>query len=158
MLRREREKMSERQVVVFKLQGEEYCIDIMKVMEIIRMQEIVKLPDTPDFVEGVVNLRGKIIPVIDLKKRFHLEGKEISEETRIIITDTDGKTVGFIVDNVTEVLRLNEDDIEPINTDVVGIDKDYIAGIGKLENRLLILLDLNKVLTKEEKSILKEEE
>ncbi|TZE83584.1 chemotaxis protein CheW [Calorimonas adulescens] len=150
--------MSERQVVVFKLQGEEYCIDIMKVMEIIRMQEIVKLPDTPDFVEGVVNLRGKIIPVIDLKKRFHLEGKEISEETRIIITDTDGKTVGFIVDNVTEVLRLNEDDIEPINTDVVGIDKDYIAGIGKLENRLLILLDLNKVLTKEEKSILKEEE
>lgn len=158
MLRKEREKMSERQVVVFKLQGEEYCIDIMKVMEIIRMQEIVKLPDTPDFVEGVVNLRGKIIPVIDLKKRFHLEGKEISEETRIIITDTDGKTVGFIVDNVTEVLRLNEDDIEPINTDVVGIDKDYIAGIGKLENRLLILLDLNKVLTKEEKSILKEEE
>ncbi|MDI6602154.1 MAG: chemotaxis protein CheW [Thermoanaerobacteraceae bacterium] len=150
--------MAEKQVVVFKLLGEEYCVDIMKVVEIIRMQEITKLPDAPRFVEGVINLRGKIIPVIDLKKRFNLQEGGINEDTRIIITNADSKTIGFIVDNVTEVLRLNEEDIESIDNVTVGIDKDYIQGIGKLDKRLLIMLDLNKVLTKEEKISLKKME
>lgn len=150
--------MSEIQVVVFNLLGEEYCVDIMNVVEIIRMQEITKLPDAPRFVEGVINLRGKIIPVIDLKKRFNLKEDETSEDTRIVITNADGKIVGFIVDNVTEVLRLNENDIEALDNVTVGIDKDYILGIGKLDKRMLIMLDLNKVLSKDEKESLKEME
>lgn len=150
--------MAEMQVVVFNLLGEEYCVDIMKVVEIIRMQDITKLPDAPRFVEGVINLRGKIIPVIDLKKRFNLKESDSGEDTRIIITNADGKIVGFIVDNVTEVLRLNENDIEALDNVTVGIDKDYILGIGKLDKRMLIMLDLNKVLSRDEKESLKEME
>ncbi len=146
---------SEKQFVVFNLLDEEFCIDIMSVVEIIRLQDITKLPDAPEFVEGIINLRGKIIPVIDLKKRFNLEKIGTDDNTRIIITNIDNKTTGFIVDNVTEVLRLSADAIAPLDNEVVGIDKDYISGIGKLEKRMLIILDLNKILSKNEKEDLK---
>ncbi len=146
---------SEKQFVVFNLLDEEFCIDIMSVVEIIRLQDITKLPDAPEFVEGIINLRGKIIPVIDLKKRFNLEKIGTDDNTRIIITNIDNKTTGFIVDNVTEVLRLSADAIAPLDNEAVGIDKDYISGIGKLEKRMLIILDLNKILSKNEKEDLK---
>ncbi len=150
--------MAEKQVVVFKLLSEEYCVDIMEVVEIIRMQDITKLPDVPVFVEGVINLRGKIIPVIDLKKRFNLNAGSSDENTRIIITNVNNKTTGFIVDNVTEVLRLSLDDIEPLDNETVGIDKDYICGIGKFDKRMLIMLNLNEVLSLDEKEDLKDME
>lgn len=147
--------MSEQQLVVFGLGKEEYGVEITQVQEIVRLQEITKLPDTPYFVEGVVNLRGKVIPLIDLKKRFGLEVNERNTDNRIIVVNVNNNTVGVIVDYVSEVLRLSEDNIEPPPQIVKGIDKEYLRGIGKVDNRLLILLDLDKILSHEEQDLLK---
>ncbi|MEE8574691.1 MAG: chemotaxis protein CheW, partial [Thermodesulfobacteriota bacterium] len=102
--------------------------------------------------EGVINLRGKVIPVIDLRKRFGLEVAERSEESRIIVVESVGKVVGLIVDSVTEVLRLASSTVEPPPDIVGGIDSDYIDGVGKLDNRLVILLNLDKVLSSSERA------
>jgi purine-binding chemotaxis protein CheW len=118
------------------------------------MQEITNVPNAPNFVEGVINLRGRVIPIVDLRKRFGLEAKEHSKATRIIVVMIDQVTVGLIVDEVSEVLRIPEDTVEPPPPIVAGIEADYIKGVGKLEDRLLILLDLNKILSQEERSSL----
>jgi purine-binding chemotaxis protein CheW len=142
------------QLVSFKLREEEFGVDILQVQEIIRMQEITNVPNAPSFVEGVINLRGRVIPILDLRKRFGLEAKEHSKTTRIIVVMIGQVTVGLIVDEVSEVLRLPEDTVEPPPPIVAGIESDYIKGVGKLEDRLLILLDLNKILSGEEKNSL----
>jgi len=142
------------QLVSFKLREEEFGVNILQVQEIIRMQEITNVPNAPDFVEGVINLRGRVIPIVDLRKRFGLEAKEHSKATRIIVVMIDQVTVGLIVDEVSEVLRIPEDTVEPPPPIVAGIESDYIKGVGKLEDRLLILLDLNKILSREERSSL----
>jgi purine-binding chemotaxis protein CheW len=142
------------QLVSFKLREEEFGVNILQVQEIIRMQEITNVPNAPDFVEGVINLRGRVIPIVDLRKRFGLEAKEHSKATRIIVVMIDQVTVGLIVDEVSEVLRIPEDTVEPPPPIVAGIEADYIKGVGKLEDRLLILLDLNKILSQEERSSL----
>ncbi|MFO8031035.1 MAG: chemotaxis protein CheW [Desulfohalobiaceae bacterium] len=144
------------QLVSFKLKDEEFGVDILQVQEIIRMQEITHVPNAPDFVEGVINLRGRVIPIVDLRKRFGLESKEHGSATRIIVVMIGQVTVGLIVDEVSEVLRIPEDTVEPPPPIVAGIESDYIKGVGKLEDRLLILLDLNKILSREEKSSLKQ--
>ena len=138
------------QLVSFKLGKEEFGVDILKVQEINRMLEITEMPNSPDFVEGIVNLRGRIIPVIDLKKRLQLPTKEHDNSTRIIVVELGGKTVGFIVDEVSEVLRIESNITEPPPEMVAGINSDYITAVAKMEDRLLILLDLNKVLTQNE--------
>ncbi len=138
------------QLVSFKLGKEEFGVDILKVHEINRMLEVTEMPNSPDFVEGIVNLRGRIIPVLDLKKRLHLPTKEHDNSTRIIVVELNGKTVGFIVDEVSEVLRIESNITEPPPEMVAGIESDYITAVAKLEDRLLILLDLNKVLSQEE--------
>ncbi|HBG46135.1 MAG TPA: chemotaxis protein CheW [Deltaproteobacteria bacterium] len=142
------------QLVTFRLGNEEFSLDILRVQEIIRHMEITRVPKAPDFVEGVINLRGKVIPVLELRKRFGLGSNERTNETRIIVVEVDDKTVGLKVDAVSEVLRLPADRVEPPPAIATGVDSDYIKGVGKLDGRLLILLDVEKVLTKSEKDAL----
>ncbi|MGS0765437.1 chemotaxis protein CheW [Syntrophomonas curvata] len=144
------------QLVVFMLkQGDvvcEYGVPITQVQEIITMTRPTQLPQAPDFVEGIINLRGKIIPIIDLKKRFQMGASDITSETRSVVVEVEGHTVGIIVDEVSEVLRLANSDIEPPPAVVGGITAEYLTGVGKIEGRLLILLDMNKILSESEKA------
>ncbi len=144
------------QLVSFKVGTEEFGVDILKVQEINRMLKITKVPNAPEFVEGVVNLRGRIIPVIDLRKRLSIENKEHDNKTRIIVVDINGNIVGFIVDEVNEVLRISKDIIENPPELVSQIDSDFITSVAKLEDRLIILLDLDNLLKKDEEKILEE--
>jgi purine-binding chemotaxis protein CheW len=143
--------MAENQYVVFKLNKGEFGIDIMNVKEISPYVESTFLPNTPKFVEGVINYRGNVIPIINLKKRFLLGEIEHNKDTRIIIINLNDKEVGFVVDEASQTVRLNDEDIDPAPDIVSEIDKRYITGVGKLDKkRLLILIDLNKVLSGEE--------
>jgi purine-binding chemotaxis protein CheW len=142
------------QLVTFRLGNEEFSLDILRVQEIIRHMELTRVPRTPDFVDGVINLRGRVIPVLDLRKRFGLPSGEKTNETRIIVVDVDSKTVGLKVDAVSEVLRLPADTVEPAPAIVTGAESDYIKGVGKLDGRLLILLDVEKILTRTERDAL----
>ena len=146
----------EEQLVSFKIENEEFGVNIEEVQEIIRLPEITRVPQAPFFVEGVINLRGNIIPVIDLRKRFDLEATKKTNATRIVVTNVDNKTTGIIVDSVSEVLRLPKDAIEPPPPIVADIEAKYLRGIGKLDDgkRLLILLNLREILTvrKEDKA------
>ncbi|OPY80763.1 MAG: Chemotaxis protein CheW [Syntrophorhabdus sp. PtaU1.Bin153] len=137
------------QLVTFKLGQEEFGVDILKVQEINRMMDITRIPNAPPFIEGVINLRGKIIPIVDLRKRLgFLDGDGASEKTtRIIVIELDGLVLGFIVDSVSEVLRIPENTIEPAPSIVGGIESEYIEGVGKLDNRLLILLELKRLFS-----------
>ena len=140
---------TEQQLVVFDLSTEAYGIDISAVRSIIRMQEITEVPGTPEFVHGVTNLRGRVIPVVDLRKRFNLVVTEQTKETRIVVVDISGQDIGMIVDAVTEVMRIPTDAVEPPSSVITTMDSDYLLGIAKLEDRLVILLDLGKVLSEE---------
>ncbi len=142
------------QLVTFRLGNEEFSVDILKVQEIIRDMELTRVPRAPDFVEGVINLRGKVIPVIDLRKRFDFEAGEKTSETRIIVIDVNERTVGLRVDGVSEVLRLPADTVEPAPALVSGSGSDYISGVGKVDNRLIILLDVGKLLSESERDAL----
>jgi purine-binding chemotaxis protein CheW len=146
----------ENQLVIFKLGQEEYGVDIFQVREIRAVEAITRVPRSPEFIEGITNLRGKVIPIMDLGKRFELETKQRDKNTRIMVTELEGNTIGMLVDSVSEVLRLSPEDIEPPPTIATTVASEYIKGIGKKENRLIILLDLAKVLTEEEKSLVKE--
>lgn len=133
---------SELQLVTFGLGEEEFAVDILAVQEINRMMALTRVPQSPPEVEGVINLRGKIIPVVDLRRRFGLKAGEKSEQSRIIVVEVHAKTIGFIVDRVSEVLRISRSIVEPAPQMVCSVDSDFIAGVGKLKDRLLILLDL----------------
>ncbi len=136
------------QLVTFKLDVEEFGIDILRVQEIIRIMNITKVPNSPEFVEGVINLRGRVIPVVNLRKRLFLPHIEQDNKTRVIVVELSDKTVGFIVDEVNEVLRIPRSITEPPPEMTAGIDTDYITSVGKLEDRLLILLDIEKLVDK----------
>ncbi|MEZ7890863.1 MAG: chemotaxis protein CheW [Candidatus Wallbacteria bacterium] len=150
----EKKGLKQQQLVSFRLGAEEYGLSIMKVQEIIRLQEITKVPQMPEFIEGVINLRGNVIPIIDLRKRFGLEIIEKTAETRIVVVSVRERVMGIIVDGVSEVLRLSDDQIEPPPPVVSNIGREYIKGVGKLEKRLLILLDIDKILSSQEHSII----
>lgn len=136
----------ELQLVSFNIGSEEFGVEILKVQEINRMVEITRVPQAPHYVEGVINLRGKVIPIIDLRKRFSLEVKSYDKNTRIVVVDINGNIMGMIVDAVSEVLRLSSSTIEPPPEIVTGVNAEYIKGVAKLEDRLLIFLDLSKVV------------
>jgi purine-binding chemotaxis protein CheW len=140
------------QLVTFRLGNEEYSLDILSVQEIIRHMELTRVPKAPQFVDGVINLRGRVIPVLDLRKRFGLSADENTEDTRIIVVDISDKTVGFKVDAVSEVLRLPADTVEPPPSIVTDVDSEYIKGVGKIDGRLIILLDVTKILNSTELS------
>jgi purine-binding chemotaxis protein CheW len=135
------------QLVVFGLADEYYGVEIGAVNTIIRMQEITEIPRSPEFVEGVINLRGSIIPVIDLRKRFSLPVGEVTKASRIVVVEAAGQLIGMVVDAVTETLRLSQESIEPPSPIVTSVDSEYVRGVGKLDNRLVILLDLDKILS-----------
>ncbi len=143
--------MAENQYVVFILGKEEFGIDIMNVKEIIPYQESIQVPNTPNFIEGIINYRGNVIPVINLKRRFKLGAQEVTKDTRIIVITLGNKEIGFVVDEASQTLRLEENQIDPAPDIISGVDRKYIIGVGKVDDRLLILLDLEKVLTDEEK-------
>ena len=146
----------ERQLVVFDLNEEAYGVDISQVREIIRMQEITRVPRAPEFIEGVINLRGKVIPVIDLRARFSMPGTERTDEHRIVVVDVDGQDIGMVVDAVTEVSRIPSSSIEPPSSVITTDDSEYLTGIVKTEDKLIILLDIAKVISDTEAAALEE--
>lgn len=142
------------QLVTFSIGEEEFGVNILKVQEINRTMEITKVPRSPEFVEGVINLRGKVIPIIDLRRRFGLSSKPEDKDTRIIVIEINSVIVGFVVDAVSEVLRIPASTVEPPPPVVAGVESDYISGVGQLKDRLLIMLDLDKILSTEDLDIL----
>lgn len=150
----------EQQYVIFELSDEDYGLEIASVESIIKLQPITSVPHAPDFVEGVTNLRGRVLPVIDLRKRFNVkrdpeDKKERGKETRIIVMIMNGTMLGMIVDAVSEVLRVSEEAIEPLPDMTTTINEGFITGVAKLEERLVILLDLEKLMTPQQKEKLK---
>ncbi|HEX7713958.1 MAG TPA: chemotaxis protein CheW [Bacillota bacterium] len=142
-----------RQLVIFKLADEEFGVDILKVNEIEKLdQGITRVPKAPAFVEGVINLRGEVIPIVDLRRRFGLAMREIGYDSRVIIVEAGGNKVGMTVDAVVEVARINESAIEPAPSITKGVNSYYLSGVAKLGERLIVLLDLEKALTAEEAS------
>ena len=138
------------QLVTFSIGEEEFGVNILKVQEIIRTMEITKVLRAPDFVEGVINLRGKVIPIIDLRRRFGLAPRGHDKNTRIIVIEINNIIVGFVVDAVSEVLRIPASTVEPPPPVVAGVESDYVSGVGKLQDRLLIMLDLDRLLSSED--------
>lgn len=137
---------NEVQLVVFKLGREEYGVSILQVQEIKRNTEITRVPHSPDYIKGVMNLRGSVLPVIDLKKRLNLPPQDHTDDTRIIIIKVEDINVGMIVDAVSEVTAIDQNSIEPPQAVVGGIAADYLSGVGKLENRLIILLNTDAII------------
>ena len=149
--------MAEQQLVVFGLGKEEFGIDISRVREIVRLQNITAIPQSMDFVEGIVNLRGQIVPIVDLCKRFDMVGAGAMEEAsrRIIVVNMEDQNIGILVDGVSEILRIPDEAIEATPPIVAGgIDSEFIRGVAKVENRLIIVLDLDKIFSLEEKAML----
>ncbi len=144
------------QVVVFALDNSYYGVHILKVQEIIKMTEITKLPTTPDFIEGIVNLRGKIIPVMDLRKRFGLVPAKIDDSWKILILKNEDVQFGVMVDQISEVEKVPVSIIETPPKVISGVNGKFINGIAKTEKKLLILLDIDKILNEDEQNLLKE--
>ena len=138
--------------LTFFLGGKEYGLEILKVQEIIRLMDITPVPRTPDFIRGVINLRGKMIPVVDLRLKFKMESIGFTHRTCIIVVHTNGVEMGIIVDRVSEVLDVSSEDIEETPSFGVSVNTDYILGMGKAEGKVRILLDIDKVLSTEEVS------
>ena len=145
------------QLVIFRLAKEEFGLDISHVREIIRLQDITPMPKSPEFIEGVINLRGQIIAVMDMVKKFGLKKADRTEKTRIIVSELKENTLGLIVDEVPEVLRISEQDIDPTPEMIESqVNSDFIKGVGKLQDRLVILLNVDKILSREEVKQVKE--
>jgi len=142
--------IGEEQVVVLELAGEAYGVEIGRVEEIIRMQAITRIPNGPAFIEGVTNLRGRVIPVLDLRKRFGLPGSEPTRRSRIVVGELGQHTVGLVVDGVSEVLLVSSEAVEPPSTLVTTQDSAFLRGVAKLGERLILLLDLSRILTQAE--------
>lgn len=147
---REKETAGSMQLVSFRLGQEEYGVEITKVQEIILMGEITRVPQTPEYIKGLINLRSTVIPIVDLRLRFALPNEGITDDTRIMVVNVESKTIGIIVDAVSEVLRITDDQIAPPPPTVAGLGREYLTGLVKLENRLLILLDIDKILGEDE--------
>jgi len=141
----------ETHLVVFTLANEQYGVGISVISEIIKLQPITYVPRAPAFVEGVTNLRGKVLPVLDLRKRFGLTVAAASRESRIVVAEVNNILVGMVVDAVNEVLRVPQEAVEPPSPVVTTVDSAFISGIAKVGNRLIILLDLEKVLRPDER-------
>ncbi len=138
------------QLVSFTVGNEDYGVHIGQVQEIIRMTGITHLPQTEEYVKGVINLRGNIIPIIDMRTKFHMDSLEYSELTRVIVVNMNDKLVGLVVDSVAKVLELAEKEIEDPPEVIHGLSREYIDGIGKLDEKMIIILKVEKVLSDDE--------
>jgi len=142
---------NEIQLVVFQLGEEEYGIDVSQVKEIIKMRRVTKVPRSPKFVEGVINLRGQLTTVMDLRKRFNIGAGDMDDNTRIVVAEVKNNPIGIIVDSVSAVLKVPEKDIDQTPSAIAAeIDAEFLKGVGKVGERLIILLDLARVLTQGE--------
>lgn len=141
------------QLVSFMLAEEEYGVEVLKVREIIRMPTITKMPNVPQHVEGIINLRGKVIPIISMRRRFGLMESEYSSQTRIIIMDVAGSLTGFIVDAVSEVIRIHSSEIQPPPSMVLsgGVSQEFITGVFNHADRLLIIMDIDRMFSDDER-------
>ena len=139
------QQTGELQLVGFRIDGEEYGLDVLRVHEILRLQQLTRVPNAANFVDGVMNLRGKIVPVVALRRRFGLQAIVADRQTRIVVVEAKGAVLGFIVDSVSEVLRIPADKVEPPPR-LGKADSEYVSGVGKLNDRLLILLDVDRVM------------
>lgn len=148
-----REKLAGK-YLTFLLENEEYGLQILKVQEIIRLQEITSVPNTPDYVRGIINLRGRVVPVVALRKKFNMSEAKDTEKTCIVVVQvakgTDTIVMGIIIDDVREVRDLIASEIEETPSFGTSLDIEFIMGVGKLEERVIMLLDIDKVLTKEQ--------
>ena len=141
-------------IVTFFLSGEEYGVDVRLVQEIIRVVEITQVPRAPDFIKGVINLRGRIIPVIDLKRKLGLGEVAVARQTRVVVIRLRERLVGLLVDGASQVLKVPVSTIEAAPEEVVEIDANYIRGVAKLEKRLIILVDLPKILGMDREAVM----
>ncbi len=156
MAETERGMQDTHQFVSFRLSNEEYGIPILRVQEIIRYEELTRIPQSEEFIDGVLNLRGRVVPVIDLRKRFTLTDAERNNATRIVVVEIDNQVVGLIVDAVNEVQTIEENQIDPPPPLGTGISAEYIYGMGKIDDRLIILLNIERILKEEEKAAMAE--
>ncbi len=138
------------QLVSFKLDEIEYGIDILSVHEILRIPEITRLPNTPEYIKGVINLRGNVIPVVDIRLRFGMQQVALTELSRIIVVEIGEKLVGLLVDNVHQVIRLSRSRIDEPHDLIEGISTEFISGIGRLQDRLIVILRLDNILFSDE--------
>ncbi len=142
------------QLVSFHLENEEYGVEVLKVREIIRMVNITHMPNTPHYIDGIINLRGKVIPIVSMRKKFGLMEAESNNQTRVIIMDVGGDLLGFTVDAVSEVIRVSSSEIQPAPSVASGgIGQEYISGVINHGERLLVLLNLDMMFTSEEKDM-----
>ena len=146
----------EGQFLTFALNSEEYGIEILRTREIIGVMDITTVPQTPDFMKGVINLRGKVIPVIDLRLKFSMQEEEYTQETCIIVVEANNSQVGIIVDSVSEVLNIKNGEIENTPSFGQGIDTDFLMGLGKVNEKIIILLDIEQILSSEVMDIVKQ--
>ncbi len=144
------QQKEEKQYIVFFVNEKQFGVDVGQAREIINKQELTYIPNAPDFIQGVINLRGEIIPIIELKNRLNLSTGDHSREEKIIIVELDGTLLGMQVDDVKEMIRLNVEDIADPPEIVKGVNRNYLSGVGKLGDKLLILLNLDRVLSSKE--------
>ena len=143
-----------RQFISFSIGEEEYGLELLRVKEVIRIREITWLPKAPSFVKGIINLRGDVIPIIDLRDKFGLEAKEATAMTRVIVVEVEGRMIGMVVDSASQVVRIPADQIDPPPPMLGGFSQEFITGVGKLDDKLIILLNTDAILTMEEMSAL----
>ena len=137
------------QIITFKIADEEYGLEILRVKEVIQLKEVTKLPKTPQWVKGIINLRGDVIPVIDLRNKFGIKGKKV-DAGRVIVVEVEKKSMGMLVDSVSHVIRIEDDQIDSMPL-FGGSTGSYVRGVAKLGDRLIVLINIDKVLTTEEK-------
>jgi purine-binding chemotaxis protein CheW len=143
-----------KQFISFSIGEEEYGLELLRVKEVIRIREITWLPKAPSFVKGIINLRGDVIPIIDLRDKFGLEAKEATAMTRVIVVEVEGRMIGMVVDSASQVVRIPADQIDPPPPMLGGFSQEFITGVGKLDDKLIILLNTDAILTMEEMSAL----
>ncbi|MBT2785893.1 MULTISPECIES: chemotaxis protein CheW [unclassified Halomonas] len=142
-----------REFLVFSLGDEEYAIDILKVQEIRGYENVTRIANAPDFIKGVTNLRGVIVPIIDLRIKFHFDKVEYGGQTVVIVVNVADRVVGIVVDGVSDVMTLTPDQIKPAPEFGVTLSSDFLSGLGSLDDRMLVLVDIDKLLTSDEMAL-----
>lgn len=148
--------MAVQQLVKFNIVDEAFAIEIKQIFQILKPQEIFKVPNTPPFIEGLINLRGKVMTVFNLRKRFNLPEKENDENTKILIIKMNDYLLGFTVDSVSEIVRIPEEEIVETPPSLTNFDKRFLSGVAKMGDKLILLLDLEKILTPDEENQVRE--